>query len=118
MMLKTPQLWPDAQTRLSIRAKAGGRDVIHSGSPHGGGEMAPVLIEHHVFLVRSREEREAKVARYDAIAQGAGTSFLPFIVPERAYAGQSLKTIPLNDGRTDVGHYDQQCGGCGKWVTL
>ncbi len=118
MMLKTPQLWPDFQTRLSVRAKAGGRLTIHDGSPFGGGERAPVLIEHHVFLVRSQDERIEKVRRYDAIAQGAGTAFMPFIVPEIAYRGESLKTIPLNDGRTDTGYYEQGCGGCGKWVTL
>ncbi len=118
MMLKTPHLWPDVQTRLSTREKSGGRTHIHAGSPHGGGQLAPVLIEHHVFLVRSLEERKAKVERYDKIAEGAGTSFLPFIVPELAYKGESHKTLPLNIGRTDTGHYEQGCGGCGKWLTF
>lgn len=68
-----PHLWPDQQTRLSTKLKAGGRKTIHAGSPHGGGALAPgCVIEHHVFLVRSREEREAKLARYNQIHPGAG----------------------------------------------
>lgn len=66
-------LWPDHQTRLSIKAKAGGRGTIHAGSPFGGGYLAPdCVIEHHVFLVRSRVEREKKLARYNQIHPGAG----------------------------------------------
>lgn len=45
-------LWPDLQTRLSVKAKSGGRTRIHQGSPHGRGEVAPVVIEHHKLLVR------------------------------------------------------------------
>jgi hypothetical protein len=117
-MLKTPHLWPDEQTRLSVRAKAGGRTVIHAGSPFGGGELAPVLIEHHKFLVKTKAERQAIVLRYETVAQGAGQSFLVFSVPEDYYKGESVKLIPLNDGRTDLGYYQQGCGGCGRWITL
>jgi hypothetical protein len=118
MMIKTPQLWPDQQTRLSVRAKADGRNIIHAGSPYGGGELAPVLIEHHKFLVKTLAERRAIVANYDRVAQGAGTEFAAFSVPEDYYKGESHKLIPLNDGRIDTGHYEQGCGGCGKWITL
>jgi hypothetical protein len=84
-VLVSPQLWPDHQTRLSVRAMAGGRHGIHAGSPYGGGELAPVLIEHHKFLVRNRQEREAQADRYDAIAPGAGRlgNMAMFQVPEQ-----------------------------------
>lgn len=66
-------LWPDHQTRLSKKAKAGGRGVIHAGSPFGGGDLADgCVIEHHCFLVRSYEERKAKMDRYNRIQEGAG----------------------------------------------
>src|SRR5262245_28616358 len=38
--LLTHHLYPDHQTRLSIKAKAGGRTMIHCGSPFGYGEIA------------------------------------------------------------------------------
>jgi hypothetical protein len=89
--LLTPQLWPDHQTRLSVKAKAGGRPGIHDGSPFGGGIHAHVAIEHHKFLVKSTEERAAIAARYDGIRQGTGTSgMLAFNLPEHAY-GTSLQ---------------------------
>ena len=81
----TPQLWPDVQTRLSRRELAGGRNLIHAGSPHGGGTQAPCAIEHHKFLVKSLAERREIVRRYDSIQPGAGTSFAAFSVPEDAY---------------------------------
>ena len=74
-------LWPDHQTRLSKKAKAGGRGVIHAGSPHGGGDLADgCVIEHHCFLVRSYAERRAKMDRYNKIQEGAG--WPAFNVPE------------------------------------
>lgn len=93
----TPQLWPDRQTRLSVKAKAGGRTTIHAGSPFGGGEEAPCVIEHHSFLVRSLEERRAKVARYDSIAPGMGTQFLAFSCPEDVYP-DGMEVGRLGDG--------------------
>ncbi len=86
-------LWPDLQTRLSTKAKSGGRQAIHAGSPFGTGEIAPGLIEHHKFLVRPRPEREALIERYDAVRAGAGAGFAAFSVPE-LFAGQ-LETTSL-----------------------
>jgi predicted O-methyltransferase YrrM len=81
-------LWPDHQTRLSRRHMAGGRSCIHAGSPHGGGTLAPVVIEHLKFLVRSREEREEIARRYDRVMPGAGTSthMRAFQLPDLASA--------------------------------
>jgi len=73
-------LYPDLQTRLSIRALSGGRNVIHCGSPYGTGQIAPCHIEHHKFLVRTVAERLATSQRYESIKPGA--AFLPFSVPE------------------------------------
>lgn len=63
-VLLTPQLFPDHQTRLSTKAMSGGRHFPHAMSPFGGGALAPVAIEHHKFLVRSREERERTAAKW------------------------------------------------------
>jgi hypothetical protein len=72
--------WPDHQTRLSVRAKAGGIRSIHPQSPFGMGRVAPVAIEHHKFLLQSRELREALVLAYDRIQPGAGMR--EFYIPE------------------------------------
>lgn len=93
----TPQLWPDRQTRLSVKAKAGGRTTIHAGSPFGGGEEAPCVIEHHKFLVKSLGERRAIVQRYDSISPGMGTQFLAFSCPEDAYP-DGVEVGKLGDG--------------------
>jgi hypothetical protein len=81
----TPPLYPDLQTRCSIKAYAGGRSEVHQGSPFGTGTIAPagVAIEHHKFLVRPIEEREALVARYESIRPGAGRDFEAFSLPEK-----------------------------------
>lgn len=77
-------LWPDLQTRLSVKSMAGGRTTIHVGSPHGTGRVADdTPIDHHKFLVRSRDERERLLERYEAMQPGAGHNFAPFSVPER-----------------------------------
>lgn len=107
----TPHLWPDVQTRLSVRAKAGGRGVIHAGSPFGGGTEAPCVIEHHKFLVKTLEERRAIVRRYDAIQRGAGSHFLPFSCPEDAYP-QGIHVGRLGDG-TAARIKPQQSWGAG-----
>ena len=76
-------LYPDLQTRLSVKEKSGGRTQVHVGSPYGTGQVAPCAIEHHKFLVRPLHEREALIARYDRIQPGAGADFVAFSVPER-----------------------------------
>jgi hypothetical protein len=72
--------WPDHQTRLSIAEKAGGIRSIHPQSPFGLGKVAPVTLEHHKFLVASRQERETLVAKYNHISPGAGMP--EFYLPE------------------------------------
>jgi predicted O-methyltransferase YrrM len=87
-------LWPDHQTRLSRRELAGGRRSIHAGSPYGGGQLAPVTIEHHKFLVRDEAQRRAIAARYDRILPGAGTSpgMQAFQLPDLAAAATAPHT--------------------------
>lgn len=85
-MIVTPQLWPDHQTRLSVRAKAGGLHGQHAGSPFGGGALAPCHLEHYKFVVRSYEERLARAKQYDAWREGDGTGGMrPFSLPEDHY---------------------------------
>lgn len=78
----SPPLWPDLQTRLTVRAKAGGRRRLHEGSPYGAGTVARVVLEHHKFLVRSLDERQALLERYEALQPGAGRGWAIFSVPE------------------------------------
>lgn len=75
-------LYPDLQTRLSTKAKSGGRHRIHAGSPFGTGRVAPCAIEHHKFLRRSFDERERLLDRYEALQPGAGRDFVAFSIPE------------------------------------
>ncbi len=79
--ISSVNLYPDLQTRLSVKWKSGGRQQIHAGSPFGTGRVAPCAIEHHKFLVRSLEERRAILSGYEAA--GADTyHFRPFSTPE------------------------------------
>ncbi len=86
MHLTSHALYPDLQTRLSVKWKSGGRHLIHVGSPFGTGRVAPCAIEHHKFLVRSLEERRALADRYEQVAPGAGTNqYRAFSVPEDVF---------------------------------
>jgi hypothetical protein len=109
-VLLTPQLYPDWQTRLSHRNFAGGRTIIHCGSPFGGGEDAQVQIEHHKFLVRSFEDRLRIAEAYDAVMPGAGTGGMSaFSLPERFYAGEDVRFVPYQDGY-DREHHTMRLG--------
>jgi hypothetical protein len=97
-VITTPPLWPDHQTRLSTREKSFGRNHIHCGSPFGGGELAPYPILHHKFVIKSLEERQEIVRRYDEIQPGAGGGFWQFSVPERIEEqGGKLETISYEE---------------------
>lgn len=92
--LVTPHLWPDHQTRLSVKAMAGGRYAVHAGSPYGGGADAPVSMWHFKFLVKTRDQRLEVAQRYDAFCPGYGTgSMLPFSLPEDAYDVVTLSEL-------------------------
>lgn len=77
-------LYPDLQTRLSVKAKSGGRPGVHQGSPYGTGRLAPegCAIDHHKFVARGRAEREALVRHYDQISPGVGETHIMFSLPE------------------------------------
>lgn len=91
--IENKPLWPDLQTRLSTKALSGGRKGVHDGSPFGTGRVAPVAIEHHKFLIRSREEREALVDHYETLRPGAGSKYVMFSVPERYEDVLSIKPV-------------------------
>ncbi len=98
--IHSPKLYPDPQTRLSIKSLAGGRDHIHAGSPFGAGLECPAMIEHHSFLIRTLEERRLKAAHYESIKPGAGSGeMLAFQCPEDVY--DDLPLAPLFDGLVD-----------------
>jgi hypothetical protein len=101
MYLRSPQLWPDHQTRLSVKSKALGRTTLHAGSPHGGGFCAPVAIEHYKFVVKTFTQRMRIAENYDRIWAGSGTNgMLAFSLPELAY-GDNLPTAVWGDGTVD-----------------
>jgi hypothetical protein len=94
--IANPPLWPDHQTRLSLRHMSGGRHTVHAGSPFGGGSLAPVFLEHHKFLVKTAEERRRIAQTYDAFQQGYGTgTMLPFNVPEAVWEPDQMDLRPL-----------------------
>ena len=96
--ISSPQLWPDHQTRLSSKEKAKGRNSLHAASPHGGGFCAPVAIEHHKFIVKTMQQRQAIADNYDRIWAGAGSNgMLAFQLPELAY-GEHMPLAAWNDG--------------------
>jgi hypothetical protein len=70
----TAPLYPDVQTRLSLKRFSGGRARV--------GTVAPVAIEHHKFLCRPLEDRRRLVERYEALQSGAGADFRVFSLPE------------------------------------
>ena len=92
-VLVTQALYPDWQIRLTSKEQAGGREKRpHSSSPFGIGAPAPVVLEHHKFLVKTRSERAAVAARYEAAGPGLGTTgnFKVFSLPEDVYAGHEV----------------------------
>lgn len=98
-VLMTPQLFPDYQTRLSIKVKSGGHCGVHSGSPFGGQERASVAIEHHKFVVKNYQTRHDIAESYDNYHPGYGTgNMAPFSIPEDAYRGQKVKVVARGDG--------------------
>jgi hypothetical protein len=95
--LANERLWPDYQTRLSVKKMATGRTEVHAASPYGKGFLAPGAIHHHKFLLRTREERQAMANKYEALKPGGGLGkFLPFNLPEVAY-GDDLDVRAIND---------------------
>lgn len=98
--IRSGQLWPDHQTRLSTREKSKGRSCIHAGSPFGGGELAPVAIEHYKFIVKTKAERQKIADSYDRIQKGCGSNgMLAFQLPELAY--ETIPVEPWGSGRVN-----------------
>src|ERR1700752_2044810 len=88
-------LWPDLQTRLSVKAMAGGRHRVHQGSPHGTGRVAWVALEPHKFLCRPYAERQQLLERYEALQTGAGGElFDMFSLPERYAEHWLVQPVP------------------------
>lgn len=98
MAITKPPLWPDIQTRLSIKRKAGGRKQIHQGSPWGTGVVAPVAIFHHKFTVRSFQDRLRIAATYESVKPGCGfgDTYQPYNLPERSF--KSFRVMDIGSG--------------------
>lgn len=95
--ITNPPLYPDHQTRLSIREKSGNRPHIHAGSPFGGGQLCPYPILHHKFIVKSIESRQNIINRYNTVQSGMGTSFAHFSTPELVYKPEEINLLPIFD---------------------
>ena len=95
------ELYPDLQTRLTTRAKAGGRAAIHQGSPYGTGRIIPYAIEHHKLLVKTLKQREEIARRYESVRTGAGYSDIygMYNLPERYIAGMTVAEYTDGDYR-------------------
>jgi hypothetical protein len=97
-ILTNPGMWPDLQTRLGKRECMLGVDYIHAGNRHGTGQIVPYAIEHHKFLVKTHEQRQAIADRYEAIRPGAGSrpEYARYNLPELFYP--VFETKPYTDG--------------------
>lgn len=94
--ITTSPLWPDAHARLSTKKLATGwKNTPHASAPHGAGRMAPAMILHHKFLVKSYEERVQIARRYDDIREGGGTgpTYLPHTLPEHRWDWMHVREI-------------------------
>lgn len=89
-LLMTPHLWPDVQTRLSLKEMSGGRHTLHAPSPFGAGTEAPVMIHHHKFMARTRKEREETSRRWHS------GNMLAFSLPEDVY--QTARLVEAGTG--------------------
>lgn len=73
--------WPNPALRIGRPARVHVPRAIHAGWMDGPGTRAtaPYAMEHHKLLIRSFEERQATVARYEAIRRDAGmpSHYLP-----------------------------------------
>jgi hypothetical protein len=80
-------LWPDWQSRLSVRSMAGKLNGIHGGSVHGLGAPVPQgYIEHHKLLCKTYDQRVSDVRHYDELEPNAGTATRHFYLPEEVPA--------------------------------
>lgn len=95
--IATESHWPDWQYRLAARPLVTVPTVIHGGWIARNGakpQVAPSAIEHHKLIIRTRKERQADMARYDAISPGAGSGFHLQYDPD----DRGLTTRYLHDG--------------------
>lgn len=92
--LTNAPLYPDLQTRLTTKAKAGGRKQVHDGSPYGAGQVASRHILHHKFLIKDYQKRKELAEKYDQLRPGAGTGqWLPFNLPEEAFENLEVAAV-------------------------
>jgi hypothetical protein len=94
LMLTGSQWWPDVQMRLSLKKHAI-RKVVHEGPPMIDSVVGASLL-HHIWLVRTREERLDACRRYHAAA-GQQMPENPTVWPTDL--GQELGVAKVQDGR-------------------
>jgi hypothetical protein len=97
-MILEKYYWPDVQTRLSVRAKSGGRDKIHVRSPFGAGRIPNACLEHWCYLAKTYEERLEVGRRYHRIHSGADGGEFRATSFEDERAGQEVQFIEYTDG--------------------
>ncbi len=94
LMLTDEHWWPDIQMRLSLKRHAV-RRVVHEGPPKLDVVVGAALL-HHLWLVRTRDERLETCRRYhDAANQQMPEN--PTVWPTDH--GHELKVAKVNDGQ-------------------
>jgi hypothetical protein len=94
IMLTDAHWWPDVQMRLSLKKHAV-RKFVHEGAPRLDVVVGGALL-HHLWLVRTREERLETCRRYHAAANQAMPEN-PTVWPTDH--GHELAVAYVNDGR-------------------
>lgn len=91
--IKSGHLFPDFQVRLMPRGREQ-RTRVHEGL--AADALLPGMILHHKFLLKTREERRAIAARYEAKQAGCGSGhYLQFSVPEDCF---EIETFAFHTG--------------------
>lgn len=89
--------FPDFQARLSVRRQARRPVKIHAAHAYPA-YRAPALafLDHHVFLIRTREERKAVTAKYETIRTGkiCGLDEVNVVMP---YDDPNPTVLPVTD---------------------
>lgn len=96
VLVESP-FFPDFQQRLTTKEKSKRGPELHAGSPFPA-YRAPVYMEHHAFLVKTKEERRALTAKYHSIKTGVymDPALVDVVWPEDA-PPKRLRIEPISE---------------------
>lgn len=95
-----PPLGTNRRPWLTTVAAGLVHDKLHTKPLAGRGAVAPVMLEHHKFLVKPRAERAARIQLYESLEKGGGLGHrrLAYGLPEEYYRQTGVTLAPLGDG--------------------